>query len=137
MAKKARANTADGGESVQGYFRRIFLEQPQLLEGRSNDELLRRWMEDHPGHDEPPPNVKSGMQNIKSVLRRMIREGKLPAAISSPVGRPRSAGRYLETLEEQIDECLLLARNQDPEGLRSVIQLLRRARDEVVWKLGE
>ncbi|HYT88660.1 MAG TPA: hypothetical protein VEL76_08125 [Gemmataceae bacterium] len=142
MAKKAQAEREEGGESVQGYFRRIFEENPQLLEGRSNEELLRRWLADHPGYDEPPPNIKNGMQNIKSVLRRQAREENAlsPTArsmVEAPGGRLRSASRYLQVLEEQIDECLLLARSQDPEGLQSVIKLLRRARNEVVWKIGE
>ena len=50
---------------------------------------------------------------------------------------PRSGVRGLESLEEQIDECLTLAKNLDREGLSSVINLLRRARNEVVWKIGE
>jgi len=43
----------------------------------------------------------------------------------------------LDALEEQIDECLTLAKNLDREGLANVIGLLRRARNEVVWKMGE
>ena len=45
--------------------------------------------------------------------------------------------RGLDALEEQIDECLTLAKNLDREGLANVISLLRRARNEVVWKMGE
>jgi len=41
------------------------------------------------------------------------------------------------SLEEQIDDCLALAKEMDREGLVSVIALLRRARNEVVWKMGE
>jgi hypothetical protein len=40
-------------------------------------------------------------------------------------------------LEEQIDECLTLGKRLDREGLRGVLVLLRRARNEVVWKLGQ
>ena len=50
---------------------------------------------------------------------------------------PRKAARGLERLEEQIDECLTLARTLDREGLSGVIVMLRRARNEVVWKMGE
>jgi hypothetical protein len=39
-----------GGENVSGFFRQIFKENPKLLNERSNDELLRRWLADHPGH---------------------------------------------------------------------------------------
>jgi hypothetical protein len=44
-------------ENVSGYFRRIFKENPNLLKERSNDELLRRWLADHPGHREVPQKV--------------------------------------------------------------------------------
>ena len=37
------------GESVGGYFRRIFKERPDLLKSRSNDEVLARWLADNPG----------------------------------------------------------------------------------------
>jgi hypothetical protein len=35
-AKKASAN--DKGETIAGYFRRVFAENPKLLRGRSNQE---------------------------------------------------------------------------------------------------
>ena len=65
MAKtKTKPQTANGtpapqsdGETVSGYFRRIFKENPRLLKERSNDELLRRWLADHPGHREVPQKV--------------------------------------------------------------------------------
>ena len=40
-------------------------------------------------------------------------------------------------LEEQIDECLSLAKYLGRKELASVIGLLRKARNAVVWKLGE
>jgi hypothetical protein len=63
MAKKAKAkptnitpapqsdgnDASQGGESVSAYFRKSFDENPKLLKGRSNDELLKRWLADHPG----------------------------------------------------------------------------------------
>ena len=56
---------------------------------------------------------------------------------AASVAAPRKRVRGFESLEEQIDECLTLAKNLDREGLSSVINLLRRARNEVVWKMGE
>ena len=52
------------GESIQGYFRRIFHEKPKLLKERSNDELLARWLADHPSETEVPKRVKSGLANL-------------------------------------------------------------------------
>jgi hypothetical protein len=50
-------------------------------------------------------------------------------AVPKPAdGAPKKAARSLEPLEEQIDDCLNLAKHLDREGLAHVIQLLRRAR---------
>src|SRR4051812_11740818 len=46
-------------ESVAGYFKRIFAEDPKLLKERSNEKLLERWLADHPGHTEVPQSVKN------------------------------------------------------------------------------
>jgi hypothetical protein len=43
----------------------------------------------------------------------------------------------MNALEEAIDECLIMAKATDREGLAGVIDLLRRARNQVVWKMGE
>ena len=69
MAKKAKPADGPETESVAGYFRKVFRENPKLLKERSNDELYRRWLADHPGHEEAPAKVKANLQNIKSVLR--------------------------------------------------------------------
>lgn len=141
MARKDKPEA----ENISGYFRKIFAENPKLLRSRSNDELLERWLKDHPKEDGIPYTVKVGLQNIKSVLRSRgrkrtaIRHAREDAAApaDNPIVRrvvPRSS---LEILEERIDECLIAARMLDPEGLESIIQHLRRARNEVVWKMGQ
>ena len=53
MAKKATSKSGEG-ESIQGYFRKIFRENPKLLRTRSNQELLDRWKADHPWEEEVP-----------------------------------------------------------------------------------
>ena len=40
-------------------------------------------------------------------------------------------------MEEQIDDCLALAKRLDREGLGGVIHLLRRARNAIILKLGQ
>jgi hypothetical protein len=146
MAKaKAKGNgkVSGGEESVSGYFRTIFEENPKLLKTRSNDELLRRWLADHPGTKEVPNRVKQGLANVKSVLRkRGRRRGRRPgvapgqavAAVPTSSMRP-SPG--LEQLEEQIDDCLTAAKELGGEGIEDVLRLLRQARNEVDWKLGQ
>jgi hypothetical protein len=148
MAKKAaqQEETApeapSNGESVAGYFRRIFDENPKLLKERSNDVILQRWLADHPGHSEVPGNVKANLANLKSTLRKKTgKQGRKPrveatseAALSQP--RARLDKRRLEELEHQIDEALQAAKATDREGLARVIQHLRAARNLVVMEVG-
>ena len=142
MAKSnAKATPPKDGETVSGYFRKVFHEKPKLIRGHSNQELLQRWLADHPGEKEVPERVKQILSNVKSVLRKKGRErraAKAQPAESVVTTAPRkAAGRSLEPLEEQIDDCLSLAKHLDRDGLGHVIQLLRRARNEVVWKQGQ
>ena len=146
MAKPGR-KPADDGESVSGYFRRIFEERPDLLAGRSNDELLLRWLKDHPGEKRVPDRVKGNLANIKSVLRKKARKRGRKKAAEQPaeattttavaVVAARTPRIGLEALEVHIDDALTMAKNLDREGLGSVIDHLRRARNEVVWKMGQ
>src|SRR5687767_10680565 len=126
--------TNDQGEAVSAYFRRVFAENPRWLDSRSNDELFKRWLADHPGETEVPERVRQNLSNIKSVLRKQGRKktqraekGSQPIG-ATPAEPPRKKVRNLDALEEQIDECLTLAKNLDREGLAGVIALLRRAR---------
>jgi hypothetical protein len=149
MAKKATATTAapaqENGqpevENISAYFRQVFKEKPKWLEGRSNGEVLARWLKDHPGETVVSDRVKQNLSNVKSLLRNKLRNKPGKAAAESqpaePAAAPRKGVRGLETLEEQIDECMTLAKNLDREGLDDVINLLRKARNKVVWKIGE
>jgi hypothetical protein len=130
-------------ETVSSYFRRVFADNPQLLEGRSNDAILERWRHDHPGQ-EVSKQVKQGLQNVKSILRSRGRKGakrkqaRAPAATALAVPAPvKPAPHKLEALEVAIDDCLMLARNLDREKLADAIQMLRKARNAVVWLMGQ
>jgi hypothetical protein len=59
------------------------------------------------------------------------------ARVATPVARKPLGSSKLDQLELQIDDCLILARQMDQEGLHDVIGLLRKARNEVVWKIGQ
>ena len=48
-AATGKENGQPEGETISGYFRQVFKENPKWLEGRSNDEVLARWLKDHPG----------------------------------------------------------------------------------------
>ena len=134
------------GENLSGYFRKLFQEHPHWLHEKSNDLVLAQYREDHGLSPDKAleASVRNNLANLKSKVRREEREGAgagttgpraargpgLPAEV--PSGNDRMA-----VLEEAIDECLTLAKNLDREGLGHVINLLRRARNAVVWKLGQ
>jgi hypothetical protein len=140
MAKAAQRSGE--AESVMGYFRPILEANPELIKQRRNDELYDRWLQDHPQQKTVPENVKNGLSNLKASLRRKLklrkgkRRQKVAAAAepgATPVKRaPRGAAGQMERLEEQIDECVAMARSLDREGLGKVIDLLRGARNQVV-----
>ena len=143
----AVSNSTANGENVSGYFKPILLENPTLLKGKSNQELLNRWLADHPEETEVPDRIKAILSNIKSVLRKKLRkkpgrketeEQVVETVVVLEPAEPVDAAEVaLESLEEQIDDCLSFAKNLDREGLDGVISLLRRARNAVVWKLGQ
>jgi len=132
-------------ESIGGYFRKVFKENPKLLVTRSNEEVLRRWLADHPGEREVPNRIKQNLANVKSVLRKKLRKrgrpkGSVNAARTTPAATTAATGvttKSLEALEIRIDDVLGFARDIEAEELANVVSLLRRARNEVVWKLGQ
>jgi hypothetical protein len=142
------SNGAVHGETTAGYFRRIFTENSKLLKERSNEAILTRWLADHPDENEVPQTVKNNLSNLKSILRSKKRakvarraeeaqpDARMPMS-AVPVARTATGTTKLDDLELQIDECLILAKQVDRAGLESVIHHLRRARNEVVWKIGQ
>jgi hypothetical protein len=133
--------------SVRGEFVEMFKEHPELLGNRNNDEITEIWLKRHPEHSEMPQNVRNTLANVKSQLRKKERRSKLgPNGINGlgklMVNGNSNAAIDLEGLEVRIDEALTVARSLDPttfdiHGLESVVKLLRRARNEVVWMLGQ
>jgi hypothetical protein len=145
MAKKAKDKASSDGGSIASYFKAIFKENPTLLTTRSNDDILLRWLKDHPGEKTVPERIKANLANVKSVLRKKKRKkpGRKPgqstvSVVATVVAEPaRINTKGFEQLEEQIDDCLTAARSLDRDVLHNVIGLLRKARNEVVWKLGQ
>ena len=135
------------GETTSGYFRTLFKQNPKLLVTRSNSELLGRWLADHPGNTEVPHNVQKSMAKVKGLLRKKSRKRRKATTVepgapvtptnSVPPAFVKIAPKSLEALEEQIDDCLTLAKKTDKEGLAEVIRMLRNARNGVVWMLGQ
>jgi hypothetical protein len=93
-----------------------------------------------------PENVKQGLSNLKTVLRKKLAAKKGgPAKDEQPaqeviremVSRPgRQVTALLEQLEQGIDDSLALAKQIDREGLHDVIRHLRAARNRVVIQMG-
>ena len=132
---------------MSAYFRKVFTAKPHWLDQKSNDEVIARYRADHNLADgvDVGKSVKQTMANVKSLMRKAARggskvkarRGRPPAALAlgtapAPAGKPR-----LETLEERIDDCMVIAKGLDREGLDQVIRLLRHARNAVVWKMGQ
>jgi hypothetical protein len=146
LGRPKKVTQVENGETTSGYFRRIVKEAPHLLVTRSNDEMLARWLTDHPGQKEVPKNVHKNLAKIKGVLRhkgrkkhakpKTVEQAVAVQAISTPLKPTRIAPKGLEGLEEQIDDALTVAKRMDREGLADVIRLLRNARNGVVWQLG-
>src|SRR5439155_10630687 len=102
MAKKKGA-----GESISGYFRQLFRNNPELLDHGKNDAILAQWQSDHPGQA-VTDSVKNNMSNVKSHVRkefgkvkRRRRKGKRGAAAANGNAAPkvRTPIAHLERLE--------------------------------------
>jgi hypothetical protein len=144
---KKTTNNGVKAENIAPWFRQVFTEQPKLLKIRSNDQVLKMWAAAHPEFKTIPDNVKTGLANVKSVMRSKSRKRGRPsksdvaAALAaapklSVMETENAAEKGLEKLEIRIDECIADARNLQVKGLDDIINALRRARREVVWKLG-
>jgi hypothetical protein len=130
------------GEGYSGFFRPYLKEHPELLNQKSNTPLIEYWKKMHPDQAEIPPSLRQNLANLKSNMRKKLREAEEGGkgrsnASQQPAGAIRRGRTALESLEEAIDECMTSAKNLDRDGLATAINLLRRARNEVVWKIGQ
>jgi len=122
---------------MRGYFLGLFQENPHWLDETSNRAPLEQWQHDFP-HELMTSNIRSSLSNVKSLLRRgdlrldgrtrKARNGAMPRRLAPSRSRLKS----LENLENLIDHCLFLARQQPGEELARVIVHLRLARNSVV-----
>ncbi len=130
MAKKRKK------PSVSSFFRQIYRERPELLESTSNEEVYNLFSE--MTKRKITDRDKAILSNLKSLERKKTKLGtkgrRKPAksqnhAVKAAVGRGAS---HLDRLEESIDDCMAAAKGLDREGLFTVIDHLRKARNEVV-----
>ena len=81
-------------ENIGGYFRKVFKEKPKWLVTRSNEEVLGRWLSDHPGEREVPDRIKQNLANVKSVLRKKLRKrGRPKGSVNAVSTTPAAAIR--------------------------------------------
>ncbi len=131
MARRKRRRSG-----ISTYFRQVFTEHPEWLNEKSNDPILAKYRADKglPPDADVDRRIKSGLANLKSNLRKMGRgKGRARAVAAATAARSNK----LEALEEMIDDCLTLAKTLDRVALENIIHLLRKARNQVVWKIGE
>jgi hypothetical protein len=133
---KSRRRASANGETVQGYFRPIFNENPKLLKRRSNKELYKRWLADHPGTSEVPQNVMQGLSVLKSMMRRRRTVRRKLRGESANKSGSAVTTSGLVRLEALVDDALAFAKHIDREGLEDIIRLLHAARNKVVVRLG-
>jgi hypothetical protein len=132
--------------SFASVIRSYFEENPDWLDGPSNQSLIERYLKDHPGetwskkHQQGAANEKTKMRKKLGKVRRRRRKGAATAVTNSSesrVLRVRTSISSLEQVELLIDECLSLAIRQGNPALDGVIKHLRVARRGVAWAMGE
>ncbi len=137
MAKKSKEG------SSYAYIKQLFLDHPELLKEKSNAAILARYRADHGLAEDAAlePKVLNNLANLKSVMRKALRKKKGARDAARPEserrGRPTRQASSLEQLEVMIDDALSYAKSQNNEGLSPTINLLRAARNRVVWLQGE
>jgi hypothetical protein len=138
----ARTRTRKRKNSMSAYFRQVFTDHPEWLKEKSNDLILQQYREDKGKNPDAPISVKvrNNLSNLKSVLRKEKGMGAYAGRKARSMAKTNSLGgsmiQRLEDLEEQIDECMVKANAIGVDMMEPVIRLLRKARREVVWKLG-
>jgi hypothetical protein len=142
------------GESLRGYFIELFRNNPDLVRGKSNAEVVQRWEKDHPGerfsksHQNAMANAKTKVGKELGIRKRRKKRRGAAAAAGAPVAagaRPAGAparaagGHSLENLELAIDRCLSTARALEDrdEDMQTVARHLRAARNQLVWIIGK
>lgn len=135
MAKKRK------GPSLAGTIKRYLLENPAWLMTTHTAPLVDQYKKDHPGKP-IDKKVMQAIYNVKSTMKKgelgqaKRLQSKANAqqlvAMSQSAGTPR---RPLALLEEQIDDCMILAKQIGKESMHGVLSNLHRARNLVVVML--
>ena len=133
MARKKKR-----GSTSYAYFKKLFQDNPALVEERSNAGIFARFREDHgmAPDAEIAKTDKNNLANLKTGARKKLygsTDEGANASLATVTARRVGTGK-LEGLEEMIDDCIIIARNLDPDGLDETIRHLRRARNLIILK---
>jgi hypothetical protein len=137
MARRRRRK----GPSLASIFTQYFLDHPDWLSSGKNEIVVSQFSRDHPGI-EVDKKVKQAMYNVKSrinkgeVGRQRRKMTKLAARqLVAAAGKNAKPLAPLNLLEEQIDDCMILAKQIGREQMHGVLHALRIARNAVVVML--
>ncbi len=126
------------GPSLLGIFKQYFAEHPEWLQIRGNDAVMAQFTKDHP-KIEVDQRVKQAMFNAKNHARKGKTEKagrkRRVAEVTAAMNGSQSGGRALQLLENNVDECLAMARAMRDDSLREVVGHLHRARNMLVMKI--
>jgi hypothetical protein len=135
MAKRRK------GRSLAGIIKQYFHDYPEWLAAPETSAVVAQFKKDYP-NKQISKKVMQAIYNTKSTLRKgptgaaKRKQSKAAAyqvvAAAKKAGTPHSA---LSTLEEQIDDCLILAKQIGREQLHNVVGHLRAARNTIVVML--
>ena len=123
--------------SLNGIFTRYYRAHPEWLTA-DNEIVLEQFKKDYPNRQIEKP-VKQAMYNVKSRLKggeegrtkRKQRHAAINQAVASSKVNGKSRGP-LGMLEEQIDDCMHLAKQIGREVMHDILVNLHRARNRVV-----
>lgn len=128
-------------KSLAAVFKQYYAEHPEWLEGDGNAKAVAQFEQDHPGR-QANSQVRQAMYNVKSALKKGETGASTKAhkktssrEMMAAVHRTTRANEPLSLLEEQIDDCMSLAKLIGKERMQNVLISLHRARNEVVVML--
>jgi hypothetical protein len=130
------------GESMRGYWRRIMLENSQLLDGTDNEPLRDIWKKNHGGKD-LNKQWEASLTTTKSDVRRELgkrrRRGRGRRKNDEAVPAERKlnpVNTMLAQLELAVDDWIYNLRQARSTKVSAVIDALRHVRPELYRALG-
>ena len=120
MGRKRRKRR---GGSMSSYFRTVFQEKPEWLRQKSNDEVIARYRADHKmaADADVGKSVKQTMANVKSILRKGIRQGPNGRGARAAARVPTEAmANYVRTGKATLENLEELAHRHQGPGVRPV-----------------